>query len=161
MYKIKILIGGLSYKFINWLKKYVQFYEKSKIGSCGPGVVLGKGVILSSPHKIEIGKNTYIGHYSHLMGGGGISIGEWCQFSSFSIIATANHNINGDRYHNNITYQKVVIGNNVWCGANTIILPGVTVGDNSVIAAGAVVTKDIPENVIVGGVPAKFLKKIK
>ena len=55
----------------------------------------------------------------------------------------------------------VKIGNNVWIGAHATILAGVTVGDNAVVAAGAVVTKDVPANAVVGGVPAKIIKTIK
>lgn len=54
--------------------------------------------------------------------------------------------------------EKVVIGNDVWIGANSVILPGVTIGDHSIVAAGSVVTKDIPSFAIVGGVPAKIIK---
>ena len=57
--------------------------------------------------------------------------------------------------------KKVVLGKNVWVGAHATILPGVTIGDNAVIAAGAVVTKDVPANAVVGGVPAKVLKMIE
>jgi acetyltransferase-like isoleucine patch superfamily enzyme len=54
-----------------------------------------------------------------------------------------------------------VIGKNVWIGANATVLPGVTIGDGAIIAAGAVVTKEVPANVIVGGVPAKIIKIIE
>ena len=56
--------------------------------------------------------------------------------------------------------KPIVIGNDVWIGANAVILPGVTIGNHSVVAAGAVVTKDVPANTMVGGVPAKFIKNI-
>lgn len=54
----------------------------------------------------------------------------------------------------------ITLGKNVWVGSNSTILQGVTIGDNAVIAAGAVVTKDVPENTIVGGVPARIIRKI-
>lgn len=53
--------------------------------------------------------------------------------------------------------KDVIIGNNVWLGAHVVVLPGVTIGDGVIVAAGAVVTKDIPSNVVVGGVPAKVI----
>ena len=56
--------------------------------------------------------------------------------------------------------EPIHVGNKVWIGSHVTILPGVTIGDNSIVAAGAVVTHDVPENSIVGGVPAKVLKKI-
>ena len=55
----------------------------------------------------------------------------------------------------------IVLGRNVWVGSNSTILAGVTIGDNAVVAAGAVVTKDVPDNVIVGGVPAKVIRHIE
>ena len=61
-----------------------------------------------------------------------------------------------------VTYPApIVLGKNVWVGSNSTILSGVTIGDNSVVAAGAVVTKDVPENTVVGGVPARFIKRIE
>ena len=74
-------------------------------------------------------------------------------------IATVNHDVN--YRHRFFTYHKVTIGKNVWICTNATICPGVTIGENSVVAAGAVVTKDVPENVIVGGNPAKFIKNIE
>jgi maltose O-acetyltransferase len=76
-------------------------------------------------------------------------------------IYTRNHNF--DRLDLPIQLQgstndKVVIGNDVWLGANTIILPGVTVGDHAILAAGSVVTKDVPSFAIAGGIPAKVIK---
>ena len=66
----------------------------------------------------------------------------------------------GRRNHLGIA-KPVTIGNDVWIGANCTILPGVNIGNNVVIAAGAVVTKDVPDNCVVGGVPAKVIKEIK
>lgn len=57
--------------------------------------------------------------------------------------------------------SAIVIGNNGWIGFNATILPGVSIGDGAIVAAGAVVTKDVPANTIVGGVPAKFIKKVE
>ncbi|SHE13303.1 Galactoside O-acetyltransferase [Chlamydia abortus] len=74
-------------------------------------------------------------------------------------IATLNHGLSLEI--RNITFPSpVVIGKNVWIGSNATILPGVTIGDNSVVAAGAVVTKDVPENTVVAGVLAKVIKEI-
>lgn len=75
-------------------------------------------------------------------------------------ISTLNHGF--DLEHRSTTYpSKVVIGNNVWIGSGANILGGVTIGDNSIIAAGALVNKDVPSNVIVGGVPAKVIKTLE
>ena len=64
------------------------------------------------------------------------------------------------REHHYTYCIPVISGRNVWVGANVSILPGVTIGDNAVVGAGAVVTKDVPENTIVGGVPARVIRHI-
>jgi acetyltransferase-like isoleucine patch superfamily enzyme len=136
-------------------------YLKFTLGHCGKEVVLYPGVVLVGPTQIRIGAHTHIGDRCYLRGGGGIEIGEWCQIANNTIIVTENHNIDGGRYFGNVTKAKVVIGDNVWIGSNAIILPGVHIGENSVVAAGAVVTKDVPSNTVVAGVPARIKKKIE
>jgi acetyltransferase-like isoleucine patch superfamily enzyme len=90
---------------------------------------------------------------------GGITIGDGSLIGMNVTIATLNHGLPLET--RNTTYPSpVVIGKNVWIGSNATILPGVKIGDNSVVAAGAVVTKDVPENTVVAGVPAKAVKKI-
>ena len=88
-----------------------------------------------------------------------MTIGDGCQIGHNVVFATLNHGLAPeDRSH---TYPApIVLGRNVWVGSNAAILQGVTVGDNAVIAAGAVVTKSVPANTVVGGVPAKFMKSI-
>ena len=76
-----------------------------------------------------------------------------------TIIATINHEINPD-IRRDLIPKKVIIGNNVWIGSGSIILPGTSIGDNAIIGAGSVVNKDIPENTIAVGNPAKVIKKI-
>lgn len=74
-------------------------------------------------------------------------------------ITTVNHDLY-DR-HNLFHFGKVTIKENAWIGIGVVICPGVTIGKNAVVAAGAVVTKDVPDNVVVGGIPAKVIKNIK
>lgn len=80
---------------------------------------------------------------------------------SNTLITTVNHPLSplGRRRHLGIA-KPVNIGSDVWIGGNVTILPDITIGNNVVIAAGAVVTKDIPDNCVVGGVPAKFIKTL-
>jgi acetyltransferase-like isoleucine patch superfamily enzyme len=108
---------------------------------------------------IAIGKNVFFNTGCSLQDRGGISIGNGSMLGMNVTIATLNHGLSLET--RNITYPSPVkIGENVWIGSNATILPGVTIWDNSVVAAGAVVTKDVPENTVVAGVPAKVLRKI-
>ena len=108
---------------------------------------------------ITIGKNVFFNTGCSFQDRGGITIGDGTMIGMNVTIATLNHGLPLET--RNITYPSpVIIGENVWIGSNATILPGVTIGDNSVVAAGAVVTKDVPENTVVAGVPAKVIKKI-
>lgn len=87
--------------------------------------------------------------------GNKVLIGPRCQFETLN--HTIEINEHGSRPN---VHLPIVIEDSVWIGANTVILQGVTIGYGSIIAAGAVVTKDVPPNVMVGGVPAKFIKNL-
>lgn len=108
---------------------------------------------------ITVGKNVFINACCHFQDHGGVSLGDGCQIGHNVVFATLNHGlVPEDRQ---TTYPApITLGKNVWVGSNSTILQGVTIGDNAVIAAGAVVTKDVPENTIVGGVPARIIRKI-
>jgi len=111
---------------------------------------------------IEIGKKSYIGEYSFLQSDQGCSIiiGSNCAISHNVKVYTNSYVANQDfNVETRKTYSaNVSIGNGVWIGVNVLINPGINIGNNSVVAANSVVTKDIPANSIYGGVPAKLLK---
>ena len=121
---------------------------------------------LFPPFYTDYGRNIKLGRHVFINAGccfqdqGGIEIGDNVQIGHQTVIATLNHDLNPEKRWNMIP-APVKIGNNVWIGSHATILAGVTIGDNSVVAAGAVVNKDIPSNVVVGGVPAKIIKEIK
>lgn len=123
---------------------------KMKIGR---NAVIYGGVLFRNPSKISIGRGTVIGDRCELDGRGGLLIGEHCNFSSEVHIWTAQHDPQGEYF--DYVKNPVVIGNRCWISSNTIILPGVCVGDGAVLAAGAVLTKDADPYSIYGGVPAK------
>ncbi len=105
----------------------------------GDEVYVNKGVTIGVRERVEIGDNTRLGDYA-------------CIFdSNFHEIAP------GELVHN----APVVIGRNVWLGRMAIILPGVTIGDHAVVAAGAVVTKDVPARSVVAGMPAKVVREFE
>lgn len=108
---------------------------------------------------VTVGKNVFINACCHFQDHGGVSLGDGCQIGHNVVFATLNHGLAPE--DRQTTYPApITLGKNVWVGSNSTILQGVTIGDNAVIAAGAVVTKDVPENTIVGGVPARIIRKI-
>lgn len=108
---------------------------------------------------IRVGKNVFINHACTFMDRGGITIGNDVLIAPKVNLITINHPIQPELRHSTIS-QPIVIGNNVWIGVSATVMPNVTIGDNAIIAAGAVVTKDVPPNTIVAGVPAKIIKQI-
>jgi acetyltransferase-like isoleucine patch superfamily enzyme len=108
---------------------------------------------------IKIGKNVFINHACTFLDMGGITIEDDVLIGPKVNLITENHPLNpNDR--KSLICKPIVIRRNAWIGAAATILPGVTIGENSVVAAGAVVAADVPSNTIVGGVPAKHIKAI-
>lgn len=109
---------------------------------------------------ITIGKNVFINSGCHFQDQGGIEIGDSTLIGHNVVLATINHDLNPKEDRKN-HYAPIKIGAHVWIGSNATVLPGVTIGDYAVVAAGAVVTKDVPAMTVVGGVPAKVIKTIQ
>lgn len=109
---------------------------------------------------IRIGKNVFINHACSFLDLGGITIEDDVQIGPRVSVITENHSVDPSK-RKHLELKSVHIKRNVWIGAGATILPCVTVGENAIIAAGAVVNKDVPANTIVGGVPAKILRKIE
>ena len=108
---------------------------------------------------IKLGTNVFINSGCCFQDQGGIEIGDGCLIGHQVVIATLNHDFDPAK-RAEMTAKKVVLGKNVWVGSHATILPGVTVGDGSIIAAGAVVTKDVPERCIAAGVPARVIRTL-
>jgi acetyltransferase-like isoleucine patch superfamily enzyme len=108
---------------------------------------------------IKVGKNVFINSGCRFQDQGGISIGDGVLVGHNVVLVTLNHDVDPKK-RSTLHPAPIKIDNNVWIGANATVVPGVTIGEGAIVAAGSVVTKDVPSNVIVGGVPAKELKKI-
>lgn len=108
---------------------------------------------------ITVGKNVFINACCHFQDQGGITLGDNCLVGHNVVFATLNHGFAPEERQSMLP-APIVVGRNVWIGSNSTILQGVTIGDNSIIAAGSVVTKDVPANAIVAGVPARFIRSI-
>ena len=108
---------------------------------------------------ITIGKNVFINACCHFQDHGGVELGDGCQIGHNVVFATLNHGLAPEERPTTHP-APIVLGRNVWVGSNATILQGVTIGDNAVVAAGAVVTKDVPSDTIVGGIPARPIRRI-
>lgn len=129
---------------------------------------VGEGCYIEAPYHANWGgKNVYMGNHVYanfnltLVDDANIYIGNDVMFAPNVVVATAGHPLNPALREKGYQYnQEVRIGNNVWVGANATILPGVTIGDNTVIGAGAVVSRDLPPNVLAMGVPARVFREL-
>ena len=108
---------------------------------------------------IRVGKNVFINHCCTFMDRGGIILEDDVLIGPKVNLITINHPLEPSKRHSTIS-KPIVIKENAWIGAGATVMPGVTIGKNSVIAAASVVTKDVPEYVVVAGIPAKVLKSI-
>lgn len=129
------------------------------------GVPLDQSVTVFAPFYtnfgrfISIGKNVFINHVCSFLDMGGITLEDDVLIGPKVNLITENHPMNpADRRA--IVAKPILIKRKAWIGAGATILPGVTVGENAIVAAGAVVSRDVPDNAVVGGLPAKIIKYI-
>ncbi len=143
------------------LMRYILI--KKLVKSCGDNVVVKPYVVLLCLENLEIGNNVSIHHFCYIDAEGSISIGNDCAIAHGTSILSSNHTW-GDASlpikYNPVEYSEVRIENDVWIGCGSRIMAGCHIGSRSVIAAGAVVTKNVESDTIFGGVPAKMIKHI-
>jgi len=127
----------------------------------------GKSVWMEAPIHFAYGSNTYMGDHIYanfnltIVDDGECHIGNYVMFAPNVVISTTGHPIHPSMRDKGAQFSlPVVIKDHVWIGSNVTIMPGVTIGENSVIGAGSVVTKDIPANVVAAGVPCKVMREI-
>ena len=133
-------------------------FEELFDGEIPQGLGIFTPTQIDFPKQITFGNHVFINHSFTAMSIGGITLEDNVQIGPHVTIATDNHDFK-NRYV--LKCKPVRICKNAWIGANVTIMPGVTVGENAVIAGGAVVTKDVSANAIVGGNPAKVIKMIE
>lgn len=142
-------------------KKPIQFGNNVRIGAFSRIITSTSFNELGS--HIKIGDNVGLGEFAYLGGAGGLEIGNDCIIGQYFSCHPENHNFQDTEElirFQGVSRKGIKVGNNCWIGAKVTILDGVTIGDNCVIAAGAVVTKSMPANMVIGGVPSKVIKPI-
>lgn len=127
----------------------------------------GKSFLIEQPfycdygYNIEIGENFYANVNCVILDGAKVKFGDNVFIAPNCGFYTAGHPFDVEQRNSGLEYaHPITIGNNVWIGAQVCVLPGVTVGDNCVIGAGSVVTKDIPSNVLAVGNPCRVIRKL-
>lgn len=135
---------------------------KELLGSTGENVYMEPNIRFDYGYNTHVGENFFANFDCTILDVCEVRFGDNCMLAPGVQIYTATHPLNPTERNSGREYAKpITIGNNVWIGGSAIINPGVSVGDNVVIASGAVVTKDVPENVVVGGNPARIIKHIE
>lgn len=139
-------------------KKMIQNF----LGKTGDKLHIESNFRVEYGYNIEIGENFYSNYDCLLLDICPIIIGDNAMLAPGVHIYSATHPLDPEERNSGKEYGKPVkIGNNVWIGGRSVIAPGVTLGDNVVVAAGSVVTKSFPDNVVIGGNPAKIIKYIE
>lgn len=144
--------------FFGWFKKLFLSVQGAKVGS---NVTFYPGIKISPGRNLELGDNVDLAWGVLITTRGGVSIGDRSLIGYNTQIFSANHKVPLDKgmiFYSGHDFAPVQIGTDVWIGAGCIILPGVTIGEGAVVAAGSVVTKDVEPYSIVAGVPAKLIK---
>lgn len=140
-------------------KKEIVALEKELLGKTGEEVYINPPLYVDYGRHIEVGENFYANMDCVFLDVNRITFGDNVMVGPRVNFYTAGHPTDPDVRITELEFGlPIVIGNRVWIGGNSTILPGITIGDNVIVAAGAVVTKDVPDNAIVGGNPAKIIR---
>ncbi|PIS09173.1 acyltransferase [Candidatus Beckwithbacteria bacterium CG10_big_fil_rev_8_21_14_0_10_34_10] len=149
-----MLLGLVGYVPFHCFRNFCYRLSGIKIGK---GSTIHMGARFFQPKNISIGKDTIIGDHCFLDGRDSLKIGDHVAIASQVLIYNSQHDVHSDDFKP--VEKPVEIGDYCFIGARVIILPGVKIGRGAVVGSGAVVTKDIPEMTVVGGVPAREIKK--
>ena len=135
---------------------------KSLFGSTGKNIYIESMFNCDYGSNIHVGENFYVNFSCVILDVAEVRIGNNCMIAPQVGIYTATHPLNPIERNSGLEFAKpITIGDNCWIGGQAIINPGVTLGDNVVVASGAVVTKSFGSNIVIGGNPAKIIKQIK
>ena len=140
------------------IEKGMQYLDEAGIGHKGK-IYLEPPFHCEYGMHIEVGENFYANAYCVMLDVGKIKIGDDVQFGPSVSLYTAGHPIHPQSRKSGYEYGiPITIGDRVWIGGNCVILPGITIGSDTVIAAGSIVTKDIPEGVVAAGNPCRVIR---
>jgi acetyltransferase-like isoleucine patch superfamily enzyme len=160
---LRNLLGRLAFRFVRLSRR---FEEERILQSCSSNRLRMKirmPVTIYNPEKMVVGDQVHVGEYVHIRARGGLHIGSRVAIAAHTVITTQGHPVDLPRFNGKLpitTEAPIVIQDDVWIGSGAIILPGVTIGRGSVIAAGAVVSHDVPEFAVVAGIPGRVIRSV-
>lgn len=155
------IVRKLKAPYLLWSSTNQILEQLERAGALGKGVEVRGPLVLSNPEKTVLGDDVSINPGLRVRGGGALTIGSHCHFGEDVLILTDNHNYDAPEclpYDKQRHTKDVVIGESVWICDRVTIVPGVQVGEGAVLAAGAVVTKNVPPLAVVGGSPAAVIR---
>ena len=151
----------------NWLPDNVPFLRlrgalvRPFLGSCGSNLRLARNITFHNPVNIHFGKNIFIAYGCMFLALDQIRVDDEVMFGPYCVITSGNHYRRGGSFrYGEPQYSPIWIGEGCWLGAHVVVIAGAEINKGSLIAAGAVVTKCIPQDVVAGGVPAHVIKKV-
>lgn len=148
----------LHYAFATRFNRLRLAYYRKLLGA--PSLTLYFPFYAHPLDRLQIGQGVAISAFVHIVANGGVSIGDNTIIASAVQITSSTHDYHIQPFRSQRTDAPVTIGRNVWIGAAAVVLPGITVGDDSVIGAGSVVTQDVPPNTVVAGAPARVVRRL-
>ena len=158
MVAYNLVVSRSTLKPIRYLRQHVC---RLLLARYGEESTISDHVKLIAPGNIHVGRYVGVANKVLLDGRGGIEVGDYTMIGVESIVLTATHRhdrLDIPMCEQGMVHASVMIGQDVWIGMRALILPGVTIEDQAIVAAGAVVTKDVPCRAIVGGVPARIIR---
>ena len=154
--------------FTNWWPDNVVFLRvrgaliRPFFGKCGRDLRVGRNVQFHNPELIDLGDHVYIAYGCSIMANDLIRIDNEVMLSPYCVIVSGNHtSINGSYRYGPAKLAPIVIEKGSWIASHAVVTAGCNIGENCLIAANAVVTHDIPANVVVGGIPARIINQNK
>lgn len=148
------------------MRSIIQLMDDNKLNNligqfkkCGANVTIFMPVIIQNPENVEIGNQVSIAPFVHMWGLGGIKIGDRVMIASHCALTSLSHDYGQEFMNTTQTQGEINIEDDVWIGAHSVVLPGVTIGRGAVIGAGSIVTHDIAPYTIAFGMPARRYKK--
>ena len=154
------MIAWVAHRILRWLERQRVRYYMARM-HVGERVRIKEGLRVARPENVTIGNDVRINSDVLLQAHGPITIGDLTMLASRCAIVTANHDIaqRGIGAFDTFSKAPVTIGRDCWLGLGVIVLPGVTIGDGTVVGAGSVVTRDLPPGMVCAGVPARPMRE--